>query len=272
MAQGANIQSESDSAVLGLRRRGDTVWPEFDSAKRFFECLDAWARKNAPGLPTMPVIHSVCYSDEPHFLARSPRQSESGHWPEAEPGRETSEDAQIRGKLLRVLAESEISDGEIVVAGKATWYTHGLDYTLRYYFAEENAGCQLPIVPLGRTAALRKRDSHEPTLPNGMRTIAQFCGGLHRFSHYSLELVPSKIWWEQFGWEPTVSDPLVWTRNDETVAWYDRAVGPPRFAFRAPHHRFPRMDRWIVKQSALDEIGIRWESRNSFNVDQFDRE
>jgi hypothetical protein len=272
VARNKSIHSETGSAVPGLRRRGDKVWPDFEATDHFFECLDAWARRNAPGLPPVSVIHSVSYSDEPHFLARSPRQSNSEHWRETEPGRQASDNAQIRDMLLRVLTESEIADDEIVVAGKATWYTHGLDYTLRYYFAEEDAGRQVPSVPLGRTAALCTRSPVNPAVPNGMRTIARFCGGLHRFSHYSLELLPSRIWWEQFGWEPAASDPLVWLRDDEVVARYDRAVGPSRFEFWGPHHRFPRMDRWIVKKAALEEIGVRWEPRITFDNNQFDRE
>lgn len=253
----------------GLRRRGDSKWPEFTATAQFFKSLTEWAQTNAPDLPPIPTIQAVGYSDEPLFLATSPRPSKHDTWPQQQRGTQAPDPSKVREELLQVLTVEEKNDDEVVVAGKVVWYSRKMDYTLYYFFAEPDANTFPSFVPLGRSVLLREDNYYEPTIEIGQRSIATFSGGLHRFSHQTLEVLPTRLWRTNFGWEPSDHSPLIWSCDGTPVARYDRAAGPVRFNSGGPHHRSPRMHRWVVKRTALDKTGFCWTPKIDLDVQRF---
>ncbi|MEM8671902.1 MAG: ATP-binding protein [Planctomycetota bacterium] len=80
-----------------------------------------------------------------------------------------------------------------------------------------------------------------------------FVGGRQRLSHAQLEIRPPLTWRTKLGWSPDPENPLVWRRDDEVVAMYDQRHGTLRDN-RGHNYRQPVMSRWLVADSAYDQM------------------
>jgi hypothetical protein len=199
-------------------------------------------------------------SDEGWILRNSPLPfPDMSKWPSESflEGRHSDPptDSEVR-ELLREVARNEaISEDEVVLAASFRAYSWREDFSYYSWFAESDepadAFRQVPSTISGRTFPWMLGDGWwEPERPEGSCTIAFKVGGLQQLLMSSPEVVPSRLWVEAFGWNPSPTNPFKWTCKGEAVARLEVYHGPAlNHSRNAGRHAL--LHRWIAKKEAF---------------------
>lgn len=167
--------------------------------------------------------------------------------------------APIEQRLNLLATQHDVPGDERVLAARVQVFSYREDFSLCVWW-EESSGNEgdlqavgIPTCPSGRSFVNWLGDAYEPRRGNGRRTTAFFTGGSQRLINSFLQILPARLCRTELGWLPDPCNPLVWTKNGQPVARYERLHGVPRHT-NGPYHRQPLLDRWIVKEAAFVEL------------------
>jgi hypothetical protein len=257
------VQREQTDGSLerrGPRRRGDF----------FCTRLDA---ENAISATILSVLTSdMCDESGIVRLAQGLLDNEDG-WLQAVPLRPASRAAlwppdetgignemavfEIKAKLVEISMTQDVPSGWRTFCAYASFFTRKTDCEFRLWWEQTRNDLILrpshcPSCPSGRSFLWRLSDFFQPETE--VFVSGFFVGGRQRLHYDHFEIQPAKAWRDFFGWSPDSRNPLKWNRNGEVVAQYDRIHGPLRDCLHGPHCRQPKIERWLIKDEAFQEV------------------
>ncbi len=162
----------------------------------------------------------------------------------------------VKDQLRSVACEQGIATDEVVVGARLQAFSWREDFGYWCWWQEgrprENE--TMPTTLSGRTFPwLLNPNWWEPNWSVGRRPICFMTGGQQYLLRCAPEVLPAHIWTTLFGWLPSAEDPFSWNCGNKLVARFEIVHGPLNYS-RSHHARQPTLHRWIVKQSAWQEI------------------
>lgn len=239
-------------------------------------------RNPVPSHFQVPFSRAYLSNEDPWVIRFSPVPDDNLEvWPKEDELRGAIDDpAELQAlhqKMLSLATNHKVSPEEIVIAAKVQVFTWEDDFILNAWqegvSSQEVSPTQCLSTFCGRTFVFIHDDWLEPHQP-GRSPIAFVVGGQQNLWNCFPEFLPSKRWINEFGWQPSDANPLIWHYRDEVVARYENIHGPVRRA-RSGHFRQPLLSRWIAKKSVFDEIQNRFgpfRMINDFNCYKCDLE
>jgi hypothetical protein len=162
-----------------------------------------------------------------------------------------------REKLYLLATRHRVPDDEVVIAARVNLFTWSDDIVFRLWSQKDSDSAQVvstshcPRTLSGRTFVFKFDNWWEPSRSPHPTVFA--VGGHQRLLFSFPEFLPSRIWVTQFGWDPSSSDPLRWSRAGTPVARHERLHGAPRSP-NSGQPRQPMVDRWLVKRDTWNRI------------------
>ena len=251
-----------------IRCSGDTRIVVFESEAILDEAFDRCLRRSPlPSALYNYFTQAYLSNEDPWILRFSPLPDDDLRaWPSDEMLREMSNrppDVEMIKRTLYILAtQHRVLPDELVLAARAQVFSWRNDYILDFWWeegVEDNStvsthGC--PTTLSGRTFALNIGDWWEPSIKRDSRPLVFAVGGQQRLTYSFPQFFPARIWLSEFGWSPSLTDPMVWVSDGIPVVYHERIHGMPR-STQSGHPRQPLLDRWIVKRSEWDRVAAR---------------
>lgn len=208
----------------------------------------------------MKLAHGYLHAEDAWIVSESPRPTRApAAWPDEKllnPGYQVPTDRNTLEKICHQLALiSEVCDDEIVIAAKISIYRNDEDFEYLCWYQESDASAVVVSAPKpattisARTFPWRTEAWYEQRIRRGNRPLVHFAGALNLLHNSGVPIVPAVMWSTEFGWSPSLTNPLEWTAEEQIVARFERIHGPLR-SIRRGHFRQPLLERWLVKKLA----------------------
>lgn len=206
-------------------------------------------------IPLAQFAQILLPNEDPFVALHSPTPSrESAFWPPDHKSL-TKEELLIN---FNKLAVSDLVDDSVVIGALITAHNDRVDLNFSYAYIASNQ--QLPntrlggsTTPSGRSFVFYHDDLYLSAQPFGM-WLTWNAGGIATLIAQDLGIIPSIVWQAMFGWNPSPNNPLLWLKDGEPVAWYERIVGPLRGSAGELYFRQPMMRRWVCTKAAWAEV------------------
>jgi hypothetical protein len=206
------------------------------------------------------LAQALLSTDEPRIITFSGSPSSAGAlWPVDE----ILEELIMKGEsavaeALRALAAVDMPPGYCLMAAEAETYSRKHDVALHLAIGWGMDGIAVATrnnltTFNGRAHLMYSTHGYEPrqSQDNGWLTFR--AGGLGMFIHGGMTVAPARIW-RRFGWEPSATNPLIWTKDGRIIVRCELIRGPIRDSIHDSLHRQPVLLRWIVDEKEFENV------------------
>ena len=255
----SNIRNKPSDAKPRMRRTqnvGDMmVNPESEAeVDRLYSLLHIYERQGRfADIPMARLAQAIIPFADPHIFLKTPRPCRLPElWPVEAKLDEllTLSTYQVGGELGAII-EADLETSVRLIGGVVRIFSDKWDVkaTLDHviYLTPDQDEDRRPSVLAGR-ASFSLEEQSTMIRSQGAKDqiwLTQFDGGLLPFVDATLDLFPGRCW-KDLGWVPDPRDPLVWRRDGNRVAWFEKVLGPVRTIYPSDFvYRQPTVARWV---------------------------
>jgi hypothetical protein len=246
-----------------LRRRGSGLVANVEDeaeADRLFRILRVVEREGRfNGVAFARICQVLVPAADPFvFLSTARSHRDAAQWP-VDQDLDALNDSMMVHQLVSMLI-SDLPESLHLLAGTIESYSSKWDVRVAVHLAVEHhtdhESNEPPHVLNGRSSIAFQPPNVliASAEPAGCTWVTRNVGGLFVFPGGTLDIFPGRIWQQELGWRPSPS-PLVWMRDDERVAYFERRLGPVRDINPGDFpSRQPLLGRWVCTSAGWDQI------------------